>query len=40
MTYEQVLCPNDTLLLNNSYLFGAVLTRTHEVTSLPTRKTA
>lgn len=39
MTYEQVLCPNDTLLLNNSYLLQQFSLRTHEVTPLPTRKT-
>ena len=28
MTYEQVLCPNDTLLLNNSYLLEQFSLRT------------
>ena len=39
MTYEQVLCPNDTLLLNNSYLLQQFSLRTHESRPLPTRKT-
>ena len=34
MTYEQVLCSNDTLLLNNSYLLQQFSLRTHEVLSL------
>ena len=38
MTYEQVLCPNDTLLLNNSYLLEQFSLRTHEVTPFANRK--
>ena len=38
MTYEQVLCPNDTLLLNNSYLLEQFSLRTHEVTSFANKK--
>lgn len=38
MTYEQVLCPNDTLLLNNSYLLEQFSLRTHEVTPFSNKK--
>ena len=38
MTYEQVLCPNDTLLLNNSYLLQQFSLRTHEVTPFANKK--
>ena len=38
MTYEQVLRPNDTLLLNNSYLLEQFSLRTHEVTPFANRK--
>ena len=40
MTYEQVLCPNDTLLLNNSYLLQQFSLRTHEITPFANKKTA
>ena len=40
MTYEQVLCPHDTLLLNNSYLLEQFSLRTHELTPFANRKTA
>ena len=38
MTYEQVLCPNNTLLLNNSYLLQQFSLRTHEVTPFANKK--
>ena len=38
MTYEQVLCPNDTLLLNNSYLLQQFSLRTHEITPFANKK--
>ena len=38
MTYEQVLCSNDTLLLNNSYLLQQFSLRTHEVTPFANKK--
>ena len=38
MTYEQVLCPNDTLLLNNSYLLEQFSLRTHEITPFANKK--
>ncbi len=38
MTYEQALCPNDTLLLNNSYLLEQFSLRTHEITTFANRK--
>ena len=38
MTYEQVLCPNDTLLLNNSYLLEQFSLRTHELTPFANKK--
>ena len=36
--YEQVLCPNDTLLLNNSYLLQQFSLRTHEITPFANKK--
>ena len=38
MTYEQVLCPNDTLLLNNSYLLQQFSLHTHEITPFANKK--
>ena len=38
MTYEQVLCPNNTLLLNNSYLLQQFSLRTHEITPFANKK--
>mgnify|MGYP005783080361 FL=1 len=38
MTYEQVLCPNDTLLLNNGYLLEQFSLRTHEITPFANKK--
>ena len=38
MTYEQVLCPNNTLLLNNSYLLEQFSLRAHEVTPFANKK--
>lgn len=38
MTYEQVLCPKDTLLLNNSYLLERFSLQTHELTPFANRK--
>ncbi|MCB6197085.1 hypothetical protein L0P51_06825 [Acetatifactor sp. DFI.5.50] len=38
MTYEQVLCPNDTLLLNNSYLLQQFSLRTHEIIPFANKK--
>lgn len=38
MTYEQVLCPHDTLLLNNSYLLEHFSLRTHEITPFANKK--
>ena len=38
MTYEQVLCPHDTLLLNNSYLLQQFSLRTHEITPFANKK--
>ena len=38
MTYEQVLCPNDTLLLNNSYLLQQFSLRTHEIAPFANKK--
>ena len=38
MTYEQVLCPNDTLLLNNSYLLEQFSLRAHEITPFANKK--
>jgi hypothetical protein len=38
MTYEQVLCPNDTLLLNNSNLLQQFSLRTHEITPFANKK--
>ena len=38
MTYEQVLCSNDTLLLNNSYLLQQFSLRTHEITPFANKK--
>ena len=38
MTYEQVLCPNDTLLLNNSYLLQQFSLRTHEIMPFANKK--
>ncbi len=38
MTYEQVLCLNDTLLLNNSYLLQQFSLRTHEITPFANKK--
>ena len=38
MTYEQVLCSNDTLLLNNSYLLQQFSLRSHEVTPFANKK--
>ena len=40
MTYEQVLCPNDTVLLNNSYLLQQSHSAPMKSRPLPTRKTA
>lgn len=38
MTYEQVFCPNDTLLLNNSYLLQQFSLRTHEIAPFANKK--
>ena len=38
MTYEQVLCSNDTLLLNNSYLLQQFSLRTHEIIPFANKK--
>ena len=38
MTYEQVLCPNNTLLLNNSYLLQQFSLRSHEITPFANKK--
>lgn len=38
ITYEQVLCPNDTLLLNNSYLLEQFSLRTHEIRPFANKK--
>ena len=38
MTYEQVLCPHDTLLLNNSYLLQQFSLHTHEITPFANKK--
>ena len=38
MTYEQVLCPNDTLLLNNSYLLEQFSLRAHELIPFANKK--
>ena len=38
MTYEQVLCPNDTLIMNNSYLLEQFSLHTHEVKPFANRK--
>ena len=38
MTYEQVLCPNDTPLLNNSYLLQKFSLHTHEITPFANKK--
>lgn len=38
MTYEQILCPNDTLLLNNSYLLEQFSLRAHEITPFANKK--
>lgn len=38
MTYEQALCPNDTLLLNNSYLLEQFSLHTHEITPFANKK--
>ena len=38
MTYEQVLCPNNTLLLNNSYLLQQFSLRTHEIAPFANKK--
>ena len=38
MTYEQVLCPNDTLLLNNSYLLEQFSLCTHAITPFANKK--
>ena len=35
---QQVLCPNDTLLLNNSYLLQQFSLRTHEITPFANKK--
>ena len=38
MTYEQILCPNDTLLMNNSYLIEQFSLHTHEITPFANNK--
>ena len=38
MTYEQILCPNDILLLNNSYLIERFSLSTHEITPFANKK--
>ena len=38
MTYEQILCPNDTLLMNNSYLIEQFSLHTHEITPFANKK--
>ena len=38
MTYEQVLCPNNTLLMNNSYLLQQFSLRSHEITPFANKK--
>lgn len=38
MTYEQILCPNDTLLMNNSYLLEQFSLLTHEITPFANKK--
>lgn len=38
MTFEQVFCPNDTLLLNNNYLLQQFSLRTHELTCFANKK--
>ena len=38
MTYEQILCPNDTLLMNNSYLIEQFSIHTHETTPFTNKK--
>ena len=38
MTFEQILCPNDTLLMNNSYLIEQFSLCTHEVTPIANKK--
>lgn len=38
MTYEQILCSNNTLLLNNSYLIQLFTLDTHKITSFANKK--
>lgn len=38
MTYEQILCSNNTLLLNNSYLIELFTLDTHKITSFANKK--
>ncbi len=38
MTYEQVLCPNNTLLLNNGYLLEQLSLLTHTITPFANKK--
>lgn len=38
MTYEQILCPNDTLLMNNSYLLEQFSLQSHAVTPFANKK--
>lgn len=38
MTYEQILCPNDTLLMNNSYLLQQFSLHTHEIIPFANKK--
>ena len=38
MTYEQILCPNGTLLMNNSYLIQQFSLHTHEITPFANKK--
>lgn len=38
MTYEQILCSNNTLLLNNSYLIEQLTLDTHKITSFANKK--
>lgn len=38
MTYEQILCPNETILMNNSYLIQQFSLNTHEITPFANKK--
>ena len=38
ITYEQVLCPNETILMNNSYLIEQFSLHTHEITPFTNKK--